>query len=94
MEHNFNPDNILKYFGTDMVQLKLSIYNNINTGTYILTMAIATLWALFGEDCRIAFMPKSADLTCSVLSALVFFLFIMDLVLNLISRYIAIYIHV
>lgn len=54
-------------------------------GTTIL-MAAVTFYALFGDDSRLAWCPKEADVVFMVLSSISFFLFLIELVLNSLGK--------
>lgn len=56
-------------------------------GPFSGAMLVATFWALFMDDVRIATMPKSADLGMSVVDGIVFFLFLLELLLQSFARY-------
>ena len=44
---------------------------------------IITLYALFGDDCKLAFFPKSADFTFNLITTLVLILFVLFTIVSL-----------
>ena len=42
----------------------------------------ATVFALFGDDCRVAFFPNSADITIGAISLAVFIMFMLELIIR------------
>ena len=47
---------------------------------------IITLYALFGDDCKLAFFPKSADFTFNLITTLVLVLFVVEITINALSQ--------
>jgi len=66
--------------------VKHAINQFVDSRSCTTVMAIVTFYALFGDDFRLGFCPKSADEAFMVLSSVSFFLFLVELVLNSLGK--------
>ena len=49
-------------------------------------MTIVTLYALFGDDLKLAFFPKSADETFNMITSMVLGIFVVEITINALTQ--------
>jgi hypothetical protein len=49
---------------------------------FVSSMAVLTLWALYGTDIKLAAAPESADLGFDIIMSVVFFMFLLEIILQ------------
>ena len=58
----------------------------MNSWPVTLTMTIVTLYALFGDDLKLAFFPKSADETFNMITSMVLGIFVVEITINALTQ--------
>jgi len=75
---------LLKRIQTTDIAIRLN--KELENNAWQTLMLVITVFALFGEDFRLCFMPKDVDVTFIITTAVVFSLFIVELVVTSLVR--------
>lgn len=61
---------------------KIKVSQVMNHWSVTLFTTIITLYALFGDDCKLAFFPKSADFSFNIITLIVLVVFVIEITIN------------